>query len=105
LQEQLGHSSIVLTAATYTSVLPAALHKAAEATARLVLDTAATTATIDCGAANPSHGANVRRFASHAGGRPGAIAAHRPSAGHLKRSPAVATARQPHDNHRPLSTQ
>jgi hypothetical protein len=40
IQDQLGHSSIVLTADTYTSVLHAAQHKAAEATARLVLDAA-----------------------------------------------------------------
>jgi hypothetical protein len=32
VQDQLGHASIVLTADTYTSVLPAAQHKAAEAT-------------------------------------------------------------------------
>ena len=37
VQDQLGHASIVLTADTYTSVLPAAQHRAAEATARLVL--------------------------------------------------------------------
>jgi hypothetical protein len=40
VQDQLGHASIVLTADTYTSVLPVAQHKAAEATARLVLTTA-----------------------------------------------------------------
>jgi integrase len=40
IQDQLGHSSIVLTADTYTSVLPAAQYKAAEATAQLVLDAA-----------------------------------------------------------------
>ena len=40
ISDQLGHSSIVLTADTYTSVLPAAQYKAAEATARLVLDAA-----------------------------------------------------------------
>ena len=40
VQDQLGHASIVLTADTYTSVLPAAQHKAAEATARLILTTA-----------------------------------------------------------------
>ncbi|MFG2043912.1 site-specific integrase [Dactylosporangium sp. NPDC048998] len=40
VQDQLGHASIVLTADTYTSVLPATQHKAAEATARLVLTTA-----------------------------------------------------------------
>ncbi|HEX6402621.1 MAG TPA: tyrosine-type recombinase/integrase [Pseudonocardiaceae bacterium] len=42
ISDQLGHSSIVLTADTYTSVLPAAQHKAAEATARLVLEAART---------------------------------------------------------------
>jgi integrase len=36
VQDQLGHASIV-TADTYTSVLPPAQHRAAEATARLVL--------------------------------------------------------------------
>jgi hypothetical protein len=40
IQGQLGHVSIVLTADTYTSVLPAAYRKAAEATARLVLTAA-----------------------------------------------------------------
>jgi hypothetical protein len=40
ISDQLGHSSIVLTADTYTSVLPPAQYKAAEATARLVLDAA-----------------------------------------------------------------
>ena len=42
VQDQLGHASIVLTADTYTSVLPPAQHRAAEATARLVLATART---------------------------------------------------------------
>jgi len=37
VQDQLGHASIVLTADTYTSVLPTAQYKAADATARLVL--------------------------------------------------------------------
>jgi integrase len=40
-QEQLGHTSIVLTADTYTSVLHQTHVKAAEATARLVLAAAA----------------------------------------------------------------
>jgi integrase len=40
VQDQLGHASIVLTADTYTTVLPAAQHQAAEATARLILTTA-----------------------------------------------------------------
>nr|WP_239645993.1 tyrosine-type recombinase/integrase [Nocardiopsis valliformis] len=37
LQAMLGHASIVLTADTYTSVLPEVTHKAAEATAALAL--------------------------------------------------------------------
>ncbi|MER5704084.1 tyrosine-type recombinase/integrase [Micromonospora sp. NPDC002296] len=37
VQDQLGHASIVTTADTYTSVLPYAQRKCAEATARLVL--------------------------------------------------------------------
>jgi integrase len=37
VQAMLGHSSIVLTADTYTSVLPCLAHRAAEATAREVL--------------------------------------------------------------------
>jgi integrase len=41
VQEQLGHTSIVLTADTYTSVLLELHFKAAEATARLVLQAAA----------------------------------------------------------------
>jgi Phage integrase family len=40
VQDQLGHASNGFTADTYTSVLPAAQHKAAEATARLILTTA-----------------------------------------------------------------
>jgi hypothetical protein len=40
IQDQLGHASVVLTADTYTTVLPAAQHKAAEATARLILTAA-----------------------------------------------------------------
>jgi Phage integrase family len=41
VQEQLGHTSIVLTADTYTSVLLDLHFKTAEATARLILKTAA----------------------------------------------------------------
>jgi hypothetical protein len=41
VQAMLGHASIVLTADTYTSVLPELLAASAEATARLVLATAA----------------------------------------------------------------
>jgi integrase len=40
IQDQLGHASVVLTADTYTTVLPTVQHKAAEATARLILSTA-----------------------------------------------------------------
>jgi integrase len=42
VQAMLGHSSIVLTADTYTSVLPSLAHQAAEATAELVLRAART---------------------------------------------------------------
>ncbi|MFC5109054.1 tyrosine-type recombinase/integrase [Kibdelosporangium philippinense] len=44
VQDMLGHASIVLTADTYTSVLPCLAHKAAEATADLVLRAAQRTA-------------------------------------------------------------
>jgi integrase len=44
VQAMLGHSSIVLTADTYTSVLPCLAHQAAEATAGLVLRAAQHTA-------------------------------------------------------------
>jgi hypothetical protein len=37
VQDLVGHSSIVVTADTYTSVLPAALRRCADATAALVL--------------------------------------------------------------------
>jgi DNA-binding transcriptional ArsR family regulator len=40
LQELLGHSSIVITADTYTSVLPQVQRRCAEATAKLVLNAA-----------------------------------------------------------------
>ncbi|MGH3669739.1 MAG: tyrosine-type recombinase/integrase, partial [Pseudonocardiaceae bacterium] len=76
--DQLGHSSIVLTADIYTSVLPAAQHKAAEATAQLVLDAArkdrnkiTTVARRIQVAAQISEG-----IASHTDGRSGIIAAH-----------------------------
>ncbi|WIX85516.1 site-specific integrase [Amycolatopsis sp. DG1A-15b] len=45
VQDMLGHASIVLTADTYTSVLPSLARQSAEATARLVLDAARTTGT------------------------------------------------------------
>ncbi len=44
VQGQVGHASIVLTADTYTSVLPELHHRAAEATARLVISAARGTA-------------------------------------------------------------
>ncbi|HXC85440.1 MAG TPA: tyrosine-type recombinase/integrase [Trebonia sp.] len=37
IQQMLGHSSIVTTADTYTSVLPEAAHRAAQATADMVI--------------------------------------------------------------------
>ncbi|MFF2044044.1 tyrosine-type recombinase/integrase [Kitasatospora sp. NPDC058170] len=40
IQAQLGHSTIVTTADTYTSVLPETAHLSAEATARVVIDAA-----------------------------------------------------------------
>jgi len=40
IQDQLGHASIVLTADTYTSVLPPRQYQAADATARLILTAA-----------------------------------------------------------------
>jgi integrase len=43
VQTMLGHSSIVLTADTYPSVLPDLAHHATEATARLILTSAGTT--------------------------------------------------------------
>lgn len=45
VQAMLGHSSIVLTTDTYTSVLPCLAHRAAEATAELVLHAARTKST------------------------------------------------------------
>jgi hypothetical protein len=43
VQDMLGHASIVLTADTYSSVLPALARQSAEATAKLVLEAAANT--------------------------------------------------------------
>ncbi|MEU9687857.1 tyrosine-type recombinase/integrase [Amycolatopsis japonica] len=45
VQHLLGHSSIVLTADTYVSVLPSLAHDSAEATARLILGAACATGT------------------------------------------------------------
>jgi hypothetical protein len=40
IQQMLGHSSIVTTADTYTSVLPEAAHRAAQATADTIIEAA-----------------------------------------------------------------
>ncbi|GLY67242.1 site-specific integrase [Amycolatopsis taiwanensis] len=45
VQDLLGHASIVLTADTYTSILPNLAHQSAEATAQLILNAARTTGT------------------------------------------------------------
>ncbi|MEC3979833.1 tyrosine-type recombinase/integrase [Amycolatopsis sp. H20-H5] len=45
MQAMLGHASIVLTADTYTSILPCLARQSAEATARLVLEAARSTGT------------------------------------------------------------
>jgi hypothetical protein len=42
IQQMLGHSSIVTTADTYTSVLPETAHRAAQATADMVIKAART---------------------------------------------------------------
>jgi integrase len=42
IQQMLGHSNIITTADTYTSVLPEAAHHAAQATADMVLKAART---------------------------------------------------------------
>ncbi|MFF2630666.1 tyrosine-type recombinase/integrase [Kitasatospora griseola] len=42
IQAQLGHSTIVTTADTYTSVLPQTAHDGAEDTARVIIDAART---------------------------------------------------------------
>ncbi|MFF0292876.1 tyrosine-type recombinase/integrase [Kitasatospora sp. NPDC004614] len=42
IQAQLGHSTIITTADTYTSVLPQTAHNGAEDTARVVIDAART---------------------------------------------------------------
>ena len=40
IQQMLGHSSIVTTADTYTSALPEAAHRAAQATADMIIEAA-----------------------------------------------------------------
>lgn len=97
----------MLTADTYTSVLPAAQHKAAEATARLVLNAARNDRNTIATVARRTHIAAQQipeDIASQPSSRPEVIAGQRPSTGNPKRSSAAATARQPHGNHRPHST-
>lgn len=74
VQAMLGHASIVLTADTYTSVLPSLAHQAAEATARAVLQVANTTGRRlqrDRRRPTATSGARKRR-------NPSASASHRP---------------------------
>ena len=97
ISDQLGHSSIVLTADTYTSVLPAAQYKAAEATARLVLDAARHERNKIATVARRMR-VTARRPEDNAFSRRRWTRDHRkspPPAGHPTRSPTVATARQP----------
>ena len=104
IQDQLGHSSIVLTADTYTSVLPAAQYKAAEATARLVLQAARQDRdkiTTRARRSRPTAHPMSEAIPSPTGRRTAVTAAHPPTGGTGRRSPGVATARQPHGNHRP----
>jgi integrase len=61
VQSMLGHSSIVLTADTYTSVLPDLAHHAAEATARLILTSASTTSRTIRNGHNSSHQRQTKR--------------------------------------------
>ena len=51
IQQMLGHSSIVATADTYTSVLPEAAHRAAQATADMVIKAARSAAGAGSGGA------------------------------------------------------
>lgn len=63
----LGRSSIVLTADTYSSVLPCLAHSAAEVTAELVLEAARKAATSLRGPAGKKHAR--RRKGSHSRGK------------------------------------
>ena len=72
-------ASIVLTADTYTSVLPAAQYKAAEATARLVLDAARRDRDKIAAVARRTGVTNIRRFPR---------ADRRPN-GHRRSSPGI----------------
>lgn len=57
----LGHSSIVVTTDTYTSVLPDLAHHAAEATVRLILTSADTTSRAIRNGHHTSHKRSTRR--------------------------------------------
>ncbi|MGH3673781.1 MAG: hypothetical protein ACRDSH_24640 [Pseudonocardiaceae bacterium] len=86
----------MLTADTYTSVLPATRYKAAEATARLVLDAARTDRN------KVAIVARRIRVTARKCQKVSPLTATADQDHH--RSPAVATARQPHDDHRPHRT-
>jgi integrase len=81
VQELLRHGSIVLTADTYTSVLPCLAHRAAEVTAKLVL-----------GAPHPSRRAGRRPRQGRAG-RPVRGASSRTRTATMSRSDASGTTR------------
>jgi hypothetical protein len=66
VQDQLGHTSIVLTADTYTSVLMTLHFKIAEATARLVLAATLQRKIRDLAARNPGQRHRKRLRMSHA---------------------------------------
>ena len=106
ISDQLGHSSIVLTADTYTSVLHPAQYKAAEATARLVLDAArhdrhkiAIVARRSRMTARKAQKVSPLTLATDHDHHSSPAISWTP-----KRSASVATARQPHDNNRPHRT-
>jgi hypothetical protein len=84
----------VLTADTYTSVLPTAQYKATEGTAHLVLDTARHDRKNIAIVARRSQ-QKPEGIASHTDSRPGVIAAHRP----LQETRSDHRAWQPRGNH------
>ena len=95
IQDQLGHSSIVLTADTYTSVLPAALDAACRDRGKIATVARRT----GLAAQRISEG-----IAARAGDRTANAAAHRQSTRELVRSSAAATVGQRRGNHRPHRT-
>jgi integrase len=104
VQAQLGHSSIVLTADTYTSVLTDLLAYAAEATARLVLAAAARNPGRrhhrNGGAgksAGPGEVASVERPVSRPSGRPKGSKRGRPHTSHKDQGPYSLMAIRPGD--------